>query len=228
MNKKLLISLLLLSSNIWAGSFEGNYFGVDLSYMEADDIGKEYDLDGTWNLWKQDIKPKGAGLGLNIGHNWIINNQYLVGLEFNYKKYFARDRVNQYAVDDGRICTGNPVQCRFDSKVNQSASLIGKLGYLLNDNAVIYGLGGYTTIDLERRIYDGWDQQRWIQHNKWQDGWTLGIGGEYIFKDNLSLKAEYRYTDLGKYNFYTPAYQGQIEKQKYDQDEISIGLNYYF
>ena len=98
----------------------------------------------------------------------------------------------------------------------------------MNDNAVIYGLGGYTTIDLERRVYDGWDQQRWMQYNKWQDGWTLGIGGEFIFKDNLSLKAEYRYTDLGKYNYYTPAYEGQIMKQKYDQDEISIGLNYYF
>lgn len=222
------ILILSASSSVFANDWQGLYLGADLSYIKADDIGKEYDLDGSWNFWKQKIKPEGIGLGLQLGNNWVLNDRYLLGIEANYKKYDVRDTEYQYKVTDGHLCDNGGTECTFKTKLDQSFSIIGKAGYLINDKALIYALGGYTNARLERKVYDGWDQLRWMSYNKWQDGWTLGAGVEYMIMDSLSLKAEYRYTDLGSYKYYTPAYEGQYEKQKYDQDEINFGLNYHF
>jgi outer membrane immunogenic protein len=228
-NKKILFFLIYLTTqNVFAKDLAGPYAGVEVNYTKAHDLGKEYDLDGSWNLWRQDIKPDGAGIGFNIGNNWILNDRFLLGVEANYKKNNARDTVFQYRVSDGLLCENDGADCTFKTKLDQSLSLIGKAGYLLNEKTVIYGLGGYTTAKLERRLYDGWDQMRWMEYNKWQNGWTLGAGLEYVFLKSLSLKAEYRFTDLGKYKYYTPAYEGQYIEQKYDQKEINLGINYFF
>ena len=223
-----LILTYFLVQNAFARGLQGPYLGTEINYTKARDIGKEYDLDGTWNLWKQDIKPEGMGIGFKIGNNWIMNDRFLLGIEANYKKNNARDTVFQYKVSDGELCLDGGNDCTFKTKLDQSLSFIGKAGYLLNEKTVIYALGGYTTARLERKVYDGWDQRRWMDYNKWQDGWTLGGGFEYMLIDSLSLKTEYRFTDLGKYRYYTPAYEGQYEDQKYNQKEINFGINYYF
>lgn len=217
-----------VSQHVFAEGWQGLYVGADLSYTKADDIGKEYDLDGSWNMWKQKIKPEGAGLGLQLGNNWVLNEKFLLGIEANYKIYDVRDTEFQYRVTDGHLCNDGGRDCTFKTKLDQSVSMLARMGVLINEKTLIYALGGYTTARLERKVYDGWDQLKWMNYNKWQDGWTAGAGFEYMFLDSLSVKAEYRYTDLGSYKYYTPAYEGQYEKQKYDQSEINVGLSYHF
>lgn len=221
-------TLLALSQNVLADGLEGFYAGASLGYIKADDIGKEYDLDGKWNLWKQKLKPEGAALGLNIGHNWLLNEKFLLGLEAGYQKYDARDTAFQYDATTGELCGSGGRECTFKTKLDQSFSLLAKAGYLVNEKTALYALGGYTTARIERSIYDGWDQLRWMNYDKWQDGWTLGAGLEYMFMNSLSAKVEYRYTDLGTYKYYTPAFQGEYEKHRYDHDELNVGLSYHF
>ena len=207
--------------------WQGFYAGLDLGYVKGDDNGKEYDLNGAWNLWGQHNKPEGFSLGVLGGHNWMLTDKVLVGLEAAYKKYDATDKAYQTEAFTGIDC-GPATDCKFTTKVDQSFSLLGKLGYLINDKLLGYGIAGYSTVKIKRTVWDGWDQVDSMHYNKWQDGWTLGAGVEYQILESVSAKLEYKYTDLGRYKYYTPAFQGQIEKQKYDHDEINIGLNYHF
>ena len=118
--------------------------------------------------------------------------------------------------------------CEFKTEIKQSYSLLGRLGYLINDKTLAYVIGGYTNAKIERTIYDGWFLNGSDKNSDWQNGWTLGLGSEIQFKDSLSVKFEYRYTDLGDTSFYTPAFGGVQEKFDYTQNEIAVGLNYHF
>lgn len=227
-----LCSLILFGTSLSINAqekWEGFYAGVDLGYVKGDDKGKEYSLNGTWNLWEQHTKPEGFSLGLLGGHNWMLTDKVLVGLEAAYKKFDASDKVYQNEVPNAETPTGDVcTECKFTTKVDQSFSLLGKVGYLINDKLLGYGIAGYSTVRIKRTVWDGWNQFDTMHYNKWQDGWTLGAGVEYQIMESVSAKLEYKYTDLGRYKYYTPAFEGNIEKQKYDHDEINIGLNYHF
>ena len=56
-------------------------------------------------------------------------------------------------------------------------------------------------------------------------GWTAGVGGEYRFSPNISTFVEYRYTDLGRRNFFgiVPGLQAG-----YEGHAVRVGLNYRF
>lgn len=220
--------LLSISFSISAEEkWDGFYAGVDIGYMKADDKGREHGLDGVWNLWEQNLKPEGASIGILAGHNWTFANNILLGLEGSFKKYDASDRVFQIDSSTGGDCAP-ATDCIFKTKTDQSFSLLGRVGYIVNEKFLAYAIGGYTTARIKRLIWDGWDQVANLHYNKWQDGWTLGAGVEYQVLESVSAKLEYKYTDLGRYSYHTPAFEGQIEKHKYDHDEINIGLNYHF
>lgn len=55
-------------------------------------------------------------------------------------------------------------------------------------------------------------------------GWTVGLGVEYAVTNNLSVKVEYDYTDLGRDNFALAA-GGQ---GGYDGHEVKAGVNFRF
>jgi outer membrane immunogenic protein len=40
--------------------------------------------------------------------------------------------------------------------------------------------------------------------SSWQVGWTAGVGGEYAFAPNWSVKAEYLYVSLDSFNYSSP------------------------
>ncbi|MFN8830643.1 MAG: outer membrane protein [Labrys sp. (in: a-proteobacteria)] len=55
-------------------------------------------------------------------------------------------------------------------------------------------------------------------------GWTVGVGAEYAVTNQISIKAEYAYTDLGSETLRIPA----ATKVGYTGSEVKIGLNYRF
>jgi outer membrane immunogenic protein len=64
-------------------------------------------------------------------------------------------------------------------------------------------------------------------HKSWQDGWTLGIGSEYNFYQNLTAKLEYRYTDLGSKSIYA-SNSSSTQTQNTRQNELNVGVAYHF
>ena len=76
------------------------------------------------------------------------------------------------------------------------ASALLRAGVLLDDNTLVYGLGGWTGSRFEtRNVTDNPFYQP--VETFWANGWTAGAGIERKLDPNWSVRAEYRYTDFG-------------------------------
>ncbi len=68
-----------------------------------------------------------------------------------------------------------------------NASILARAGYLLNDDALLYLIGGYTR---------GWFRDGPVNS---RNGLTIGGGLELLLSGPWSLRVEYRETDFGKW-----------------------------
>ena len=226
---KVVALLACFNASAQAADWAGVYGGVDVAYVKGDDSGKEYAPNGSgYNGWRQDLDVTGSGVGLRAGYNWVLGGNTVAGVEANYRNHGAKDKAFQIKEATGADCSPGS-DCVFETKLKQSFSVTARLGYSVTRELMLYGLGGYTRGQLSRVVHDGWSVTAGNYKNtKWQNGYVLGLGSEFAFTNNLSVSFEYRYSNFGKHDFYTPAYTGAVEKFKYTQDEVSIGLNYRF
>jgi opacity protein-like surface antigen len=75
-------------------------------------------------------------------------------------------------------------------------SALARTGILLDDQTLLYGLGGWSGAQLEARNVT--DNPFYQPSEKfWANGWTAGGGIERKLDSRWSIRAEYRYTDLG-------------------------------
>jgi outer membrane immunogenic protein len=97
---------------------------------------------------------------------------------------------------------GSPItNSTFQSKLDWLATIRGRAGILFG-RALLYATGGLAFGSVENKVtaaipaYDyappAWTGRR----SQW--GWAAGGGVEYALTQNISLKAEYLYYDLGK------------------------------
>ena len=71
-----------------------------------------------------------------------------------------------------------------------------------------------------------WWTQFYGQQSKYETGWTVGAGAEFMLTSNLSAKAEYVFASVGsgRYFDFTPnALQGGVNSSLF-----RVGLNYHF
>ena len=77
-----------------------------------------------------------------------------------------------------------------DQQLRSRVGLIGRVGYLVTPNVLLYGLGG---LELGHFTYPDSDDRFGGKNGKWVAGYTAGAGGEVKLTDNWSLRGEYRY-----------------------------------
>lgn len=96
-----------------------------------------------------------------------------------------------------------------------SGSIRGRLGYVLNDRALLYGTGGWA---VTRGFVDvpGASKQK-----ETFNGWTIGAGVDYAFTDSLFGRAEYRYNDYGDKDI------GGVNVDL-DQHQFTVGIGVKF
>lgn len=99
-------------------------------------------------------------------------------------------------------------------------SVGGRLGYLVNAQTLIYGLGGYTEASINGNAQLAFDtflsgpQTLNVSLSDELQGYFVGGGGEYKFSEKLALRLEYRYAK----------YQSEKSSASFS-DEFSIGNN---
>jgi outer membrane immunogenic protein len=86
------------------------------------------------------------------------------------------------------------------SEVTIQGSLRTRVGVAF-DRAFIYGTAGFAIAHIGNRYrYDngaGITATAWLEDVNW--GWTMGVGSEYAFTNNLTARVEYRYTQFDTY-----------------------------
>jgi outer membrane immunogenic protein len=99
-----------------------------------------------------------------------------------------------------------------------------RAGFLLNDRALLYAVGGYSWQNLEAGfdIGGGGDSE-----DEDLDGWTIGAGIEAMLTDSLSVKGEYRYTMFDEFGYDLDGGGDDIELDP-SQHTVRLGVNYKF
>ena len=86
-----------------------------------------------------------------------------------------------------------------DTQVNWLGSLRGRLGFAM-DRTLVYATGGlaYGDVEITKGFPGGGN---FASTGETRYGWTLGAGLEHAFSSSMTMRLEYRYTDLGSDSF---------------------------
>jgi opacity protein-like surface antigen len=140
----------------------------------------------------------GSVVDLFAGYNWRAGN-FVVGgqVEGTLFSDVALKPIGTVAVTS--VSTTNGVVSSSGSgtstdEINQRlrsmVGAIGRVGYLVTPNVLLYGLGG---LELGHFTYPDFDDRFGGKNGKWVAGYTVGAGGEVKLTDRWSLRGEYRY-----------------------------------
>ena len=223
--KLTLISLLTLSGPVFAAeNFNGPYIGVQIGYADGKHYGEEFGDNGTLTGFTSKNTTNKILFGALAGYNKTFTNNLLIGIEADYDYRNASKKSNEFENGVPDAC------CTVKNKINSSASLRAKLGYIFNSNKTLaYITGGYAGADIKSTYNDTGGNGGTSSNTQWHNGWTLGLGTEHYLNDKFSAKASYRYADLGKKDADVIIDNHFNYHQNYDKENsIRIGLNYHF
>lgn len=198
----------------WSGPYLGAQFGYGFGEMNS----YSTNLVGTFPV-PHNGKPTGVLGGVHAGYN--LQSGYLVyGLEGDIEAAALNGKT---AVDAFAVTYTSRTTSDFD------ASIRGRVGIAF-DQFLFYGTGGVAWGQV--RIAYGCDgcvsaAGATSTLDDLRTGWTAGIGAEYRVDPNLSLRAEYRYTDLGKKRLIDVAQVADYHDNRFNFSAIRLGVSYH-
>jgi len=139
--------------------------------------------------------PIGFVGGGQVGYNYQINTNWLVGLEGDFSGTGIKgDGAYFFTLPGAQLNT------TVSQSLNWLATVRGRVGYVM-DRVLIYGTGGAAFGQVRESFHldtpiapitiDG-------STSSVRSGWAAGVGGEYKVARNISVKAEWIHYDLGK------------------------------
>jgi outer membrane immunogenic protein len=118
---------------------------------------------------------EGAMAGGTVGYNHQMG-QFVLGLE-------ADGGWSGIDNEDDNLA--------YDASIDWLTTVRGRVGFAL-DNFLIYGTGGAAIGEVNQDLGAG------VEDSDTRIGWTAGGGVEAALTDNISVKGEYLYVDLGE------------------------------
>lgn len=154
-------------------------------------------------------KPNGAVGGVTAGYN-VQNGNIVMGVEGDLAKtgeVETREHVGGYA----------------KSHLKTLGTARARVG-VAADRALFYVTGGYAGGALTTKVQPAGAQG--YKETKWLNGYAVGGGVEYAATDNVTVKGEYLYADLGAKSYGgAPA---PAAKTGFQDHLLRGGVNYKF
>lgn len=176
----------------------GFYIGANVGYG----FGKFDGQSGARQAGFKDKDFNGIAGGAQIGGNWQWD-KFVAGLETDIQGTgFDSDNGKKFKPDGGIFGT-----------------VRGRVGFAF-DRFLVYGTGGFAYSDINIKA-NGNNNDDDIKI-----GWTAGGGVEAAVTDNISVKVEYLFADLGDGRVHTK--NGDNFKFDYTQNLVRVGVNYKF
>lgn len=157
-----------------------------------------YDITGTagapgipvpiLGLDLPDFGGKGGTAGVEIGYSKRFGDNLVLGLQVG-RSNAAID--TDAALDLGFIL---PLDLSYRYRASSMTSVLGQIGYLVNDKSMVFALAGVTRAKFDGTLtsngFAGLDYGLSLQ------GLTLGAGIETRVTDKVSLRLDYRVTNF--------------------------------
>ena len=182
----------------WGGVYAGVNAGFDVGKFT-----KDFNYMGT---------STGGLVGGTIGYNYQ-SGQAVFGIEGDLD-YNSFSNSGTKAVNNFGTGTG---------KADSLLTVRGRVGYAY-DKFLPYITAGYAGGDVKGTFNDTVNRATFSQNN-WQNGYTLGLGVEYAFTNNISAKIEYLYTRLNDTSYFSSP---DHMKAGFSDNVIRAGINYHF
>jgi outer membrane immunogenic protein len=179
-------------------NWSGFYAGLNGAYG----FGKS-----TWDFLAVDASPKGALFGVTLGYNYQTG-VWVWGLEGDF----------DFSTMKGSVACGIDT-C--ETKNTWLATARGRIGYAGWNNWLPYLTGGAAGGEIKAT------ESFFGSASKMKIGWTAGAGIEYALWTNWSVKAEYLYVDLGKFDCGISC-GAASDNVSFKANLIRAGLNYRF
>ena len=186
-------------------SWSGPYVGAHVGYIWGD---ADVTIDASPTLHANGLDVDGLLGGVFAGYNWRLRDNWLVGVEVGFN-WISNDDEKLFHQEDTPDIGYGPGWEKYYYKVKQDweASIVGRVGKIVDDTWLPYVLAGATWTKLKGRyrseVYDPAisntikkDQSKWGSDTVM--GFTLGLGVEYKFNEDLHGRLEYRYNDYQK------------------------------
>ncbi|MGB8400281.1 outer membrane protein [Bradyrhizobium sp.] len=197
-------------------SWTGFYVGADIGYGWGRDSTTEY-FTGTNTLTglRWEYKPKGVLGGLFAGYNYQTGPMVL-GFETDIELADIKGGFNDPALGGAG-----------DTRIDWQGSARGRLGFAA-DKVLFYGTGGlaYASIGhtFKNLVVGSTEATSGIR-----TGWTAGAGVEMAVTQNFLLRAEYRYSDFGRYRYDSlVTFPGLTGQQEPTFSTVRVGAAYKF
>jgi outer membrane immunogenic protein len=198
-------------TGFYAGAQAGYAWGADESrvYVSGADVtpsvlvgDTEYDTDGFVG-------------GVHAGYNYQYGT-FVAGVEGDL----------ELAGLEGNRTWGVPGDTFSDkTEIGFQGSIRGRVGVAL-DRLLVYGTGGLAFAKVENTYTTAAATTTVQKFDEMEAGWTLGAGAEYAFTNNLTARAEYRYSQLGKSK--NDVAGAATIQQDPDYHAVRMGLSYKF
>jgi opacity protein-like surface antigen len=184
----------------WTGFYVGAHFGGAFS---SEDV-----TAGGVSSFSTD--PSGVLGGVQLGYNYQLSPNYLVGIEGELSWTSASGSATPAA---GAVFTSNH---------NWYDTLDGKAGWV-QGNWLFYAKLGFAWMNADYNLA-GFSMASTM--NATRVGFNVGAGAEFMIAPQWSAKLEYTFLDFGTdtYNFVAPVVGTSINTQVH---EIKVGLNYH-
>jgi outer membrane autotransporter protein len=192
----------------WTGFYVGANFG---GAFTREDVATPL---GTFST-----DPSGVLGGVQIGYNYQLSPNWLLGIEGEFDWTSAQGTTN----------FASPITAfSSSSDHNWYGTLNGRLGYV--QGAWLYyvkGGGAWMNADYRLVVNSGLGGAASISPNR--NGWTIGAGAEYMLSPQWSAKLEYSYLDFGR-NTYGFAIPGGGAGLTFNTQvhEVKVGANYHW
>jgi outer membrane immunogenic protein len=180
-------------------NWTGFYVGINAGYG----FGKS-----DWDHPAVSMDPKGALAGGTVGYNFQTG-QWVWGVEAD---------IDWSGMKGDTTC--GAASCT--TKNDWLGTARARLGYAGWNNWLPYITGGAAFGDVKAENPAG------TSASKTQLGWTAGLGLEYALKSNWSVKVEYLYADLGKFDCGTVCSPVTPDNVSFTTNIVRAGVNYRF
>jgi len=144
------------------------------------------------------LSPSGVAGGGQLGYNWQVSPQFVLGGETDIQASAANDTFAAYKFSNPWFGT-----------------LRGRAGYAIN-NMLLYATAGLAYGQLTAD-FGG------LSESKTLVGWTGGLGMEVKFTPSWSAKVEYLYMDLGNRVYTITGVDNGLQASY-----LRFGVNYHF
>lgn len=186
-----------------AFSWQGFYLGINAGYGFGAFKNGGDDLFSSAN---------GGLIGMTGGYNYQLLPNIVVGLEGDFAFANLKASKNSFFGFSG------------NGSVDDIVTLRARAGYTI-ERAMVYVTGGFAGSN-NNIVLNNFFAPFAGGQSKFQTGWAVGGGIEFMLTNSLSAKAEYLFTSVGSdryFDFSPAALQSGV-----DMSTVKGGLNYHF